>query len=235
VSRFFTPQAIPESRVRILIPVPHIQLTNKQTIPHVLAAPTAQQVVSALKETSSTPPGLVPALSPLASAPQKSTQDTQSTTLSPQFSTPFPPYSSGGGFSNIYPIPDYHAKDVATYFYKHSPPHSYYSALSPDSSEVSDITAIVGNSSGIYNRIGRGILDVSANGDIDAVSPLHSYYECGRCANEWSRSTPEGTRIPLVALLLVHRFFFGRYHKAERSKTGCRQEANWILESVAVC
>lgn len=32
-----------------------------------------------------------------------------------------------------------------------------------------DIAAIVGGSDGIYNRIGRGIPDVSANGDNDAV------------------------------------------------------------------
>lgn len=80
-----------------------------------------------------------------------------------------PPYSSGGGFSNIYPIPDYQSKAVATYFDKYAPPYPYYCALSPDSPEVPDIAAIVGNSSGIYNRIGRGIPDVSANGDNDAV------------------------------------------------------------------
>jgi len=82
----------------------------------------------------------------------------------------YPPYSSGGGFSNIYPIPDYQTKAVANYFANYSPPYPYYSALSPDSSEVPNITAIVGNSNGIYNRIGRGIPDVSANGDNDAVS-----------------------------------------------------------------
>ncbi|KAN0104205.1 subtilisin-like protein [Hyaloscypha variabilis] len=81
----------------------------------------------------------------------------------------YPPYSSGGGFSNIYPIPDYQTKAVANYFANYSPPYPYYSALSPDSSEVPNITAIVGNSNGIYNRIGRGIPDVSANGDNDAV------------------------------------------------------------------
>jgi len=81
-----------------------------------------------------------------------------------------PPYSSGGGFSNVYPIPDYQSKAIATYFESYNPPYPYYSALSPDSSSPPDIAAIVGNSTGIYNRIGRGIPDVSANGDNDAVS-----------------------------------------------------------------
>jgi len=90
----------------------------------------------------------------------------ESAVLDPQY----PPYSSGGGFSNIYPIPDYQTKAVANYFANYSPPYPYYSALSPDSSEVPDIAAIVGDSDGIYNRIGRGIPDVSANGDNDAVS-----------------------------------------------------------------
>lgn len=98
--------------------------------------------------------------------------DPESAVLDPAF----PPYSSGGGFSNIYSIPDYQAKVVATYFDKHSPPYPYYSALSPDSSEVPDIAAIVGNSDGIYNRIGRGIPDVSANGDNDAVSSHFPFF-----------------------------------------------------------
>jgi tripeptidyl-peptidase-1 len=97
--------------------------------------------------------------------PGSTVNDPESAVLDPAY----PPYSSGGGFSNIYPIPDYQSKAVANYFDKYSPPYPYYSALSPDSSEVPDIAAIVGDSDGIYNRIGRGIPDVSANGDNDAV------------------------------------------------------------------
>ncbi|KAK0128037.1 hypothetical protein ONS95_000023 [Cadophora gregata] len=81
-------------------------------------------------------------------------------------------FSSGGGFSNIYPIPKYQASAVATFFQKHNPPYKYYSALSPDTSNIftlPDIAALAGNTGGIYNRIGRGIPDVAANGDNIAV------------------------------------------------------------------
>ncbi|KAH8775152.1 peptidase S8/S53 domain-containing protein [Hyaloscypha finlandica] len=96
----------------------------------------------------------------------------------------FPSYSSGGGFSIIYPIPDYQAKAAATYFDKHSPPYPYYSALSR-----------------IRVRIGRGIPDVSVNGDNDAVYA-------------------GGTRIPLVALLLVHRFFSAVITRLNEARLG---------------
>jgi len=82
-------------------------------------------------------------------------------------------YSSGGGFSNIYPIPKYQASAVSTFFEKHNPPYPYYSALSADTEDIKllpDIGALAGSSGGIYNRIGRGIPDVSANGDNIAVS-----------------------------------------------------------------
>ena len=113
----------------------------------------------------------------------------------------YPPYSSGGGFSNIYPIPDYQTKAVANYFANYSPPYPYYSALSPDSSEVPNITAIVGNSNGIYNRIGRGIPDVSANGDNDAVSYfLYFLFVNDRemCADKDDRSGLEAAHSPMV-------------------------------------
>lgn len=81
-------------------------------------------------------------------------------------------YSSGGGFSNIYPIPDYQQKMVATFFDDYDPPYSYYSALVNDTGniqELPDVGALAGSSGGIYNRIGRGIPDVAANGDNIAV------------------------------------------------------------------
>ncbi|KAL5314459.1 hypothetical protein ACEPPN_017099 [Leptodophora sp. 'Broadleaf-Isolate-01'] len=81
-------------------------------------------------------------------------------------------FSSGGGFSNIYPIPKYQASAVGTFFEKHNPPYKYYSALSPDTTNTStlpDIAALAGKTGGIYNRIGRGIPDVAANGDNIAV------------------------------------------------------------------
>lgn len=62
-------------------------------------------------------------------------------------------FGSGGGFSNIYPIPSYQSSAVAGYFKNHNPPYAYYSNLNNNFGK------------GIYNRIGRGIPDVSAVGD----------------------------------------------------------------------
>lgn len=84
-------------------------------------------------------------------------------------------YSSGGGFSNIYPIPKYQASAVSTFFDKYNPPYPYYSALVNDTGDITElpnIAALVGSGNGIYNRIGRGIPDVAANGDNIAVSSL---------------------------------------------------------------
>jgi tripeptidyl-peptidase-1 len=77
-------------------------------------------------------------------------------------------YSSGGGFSNVFPIPDYQQNAVATFFKKHNPPYPYYSALAPETNDIQqmiDIDSLVGNTGGVYNRIGRGVPDVAANGD----------------------------------------------------------------------
>ncbi|PWY96667.1 aorsin [Aspergillus sclerotioniger CBS 115572] len=63
-------------------------------------------------------------------------------------------FSSGGGFSNIYTVPDYQAAAVAEYFKNHNPPYPYYEG-----------NASFGKNGGIYNRLGRGYPDVSANGD----------------------------------------------------------------------
>ncbi|PYH90287.1 aorsin [Aspergillus ellipticus CBS 707.79] len=63
-------------------------------------------------------------------------------------------FSSGGGFSNIYTVPEYQAAAVAEYFQNHNPPYPYYEG-----------NASFGKNGGIYNRLGRGYPDVSANGD----------------------------------------------------------------------
>ena len=65
-------------------------------------------------------------------------------------------FPSGGGFSNIYPIPSYQAKAVANYFATSNPPYPYYSATNGTG---------IGANGGIYNRIGRGYPDISAVGD----------------------------------------------------------------------
>lgn len=54
-------------------------------------------------------------------------------------------FSSGGGFSNIYPIPSYQSAAVATYFKEHNPPYKFYEGGEN-----------IGKNGGVYNRIGRG-------------------------------------------------------------------------------
>ena len=89
-------------------------------------------------------------------------------------------YSSGGGFSNIYAIPDYQKSAVQTFFTNHTPPYKYYSALASNTTDLKkhvNVTHLAGKSGGIYNRLGRGIPDVSANGDNIAVrSPFLRVY-----------------------------------------------------------
>jgi tripeptidyl-peptidase-1 len=65
-------------------------------------------------------------------------------------------FPSGGGFSNIYPIPDYQKSAVSTYFKEHNPPYPYYSSVNNNS---------FGAHGGIYNRLGRGYPDFGALGD----------------------------------------------------------------------
>lgn len=65
-------------------------------------------------------------------------------------------FSSGGGFSNIYPRPQYQAAAVAQYFAAHDPGYPYYESIDNNS---------IGAHGGIYNRIGRGYPDVAAIGD----------------------------------------------------------------------
>ncbi|MCJ1282915.1 Tripeptidyl-peptidase sed1 [Xylographa opegraphella] len=65
-------------------------------------------------------------------------------------------FPSGGGFSNIYPIPSYQKSAVATYFATSNPPYPYYSSVGNNS---------FGANGGIYNRLGRGYPDFSAIGD----------------------------------------------------------------------
>ncbi|KAI0477091.1 putative protease S8 tripeptidyl peptidase I [Xylariaceae sp. FL0804] len=76
-------------------------------------------------------------------------------------------YSSGGGFSNVYPAPAYQRGAVAAFFRDHDPAYPYYSALARDAPNpvLPNVTQLSGGSGGIYNRIGRGIPDVAANGD----------------------------------------------------------------------
>lgn len=63
-------------------------------------------------------------------------------------------FSSSGGFSNYFPRPTYQDGHVETYFHRAHLTYPYYSELEANLSTVK----------GVYNRIGRGYPDVSANG-----------------------------------------------------------------------
>jgi len=80
-------------------------------------------------------------------------------------------FSSGGGFSNVYAAPDYQKAALATYFADHNPSYPSYSALTVNASNPvhPNVTDLAGSTGGIYNRIGRGVPDVAANGDNIAV------------------------------------------------------------------
>jgi tripeptidyl-peptidase I len=63
-------------------------------------------------------------------------------------------FTSSGGFSNYFPQPWYQELAVAEYFAIANPPYPYYSEFGVD----------VNTTKGVYNRIGRGYPDISANG-----------------------------------------------------------------------
>ncbi|CZR58662.1 related to serine protease [Phialocephala subalpina] len=65
-------------------------------------------------------------------------------------------FSSAGGFANYFPVPDYQKSAVASYFEYHDPGLPYYT-INADASNI-------GEGGGLYNRVGRGFPDVSANG-----------------------------------------------------------------------
>lgn len=61
-------------------------------------------------------------------------------------------FASGGGFSNIYPTPEYQREAVHTYLTEHTPEYPSYGSSG-------------GYGNGVYNHTGRGYPDVAANGD----------------------------------------------------------------------
>ena len=76
-------------------------------------------------------------------------------------------YTSGGGFSNIFPIPSYQKSAVAHYFANNKLPFDSYNKLSPNepNPKVVNIDGLIGTDPlARYNGIGRGYPDVSANG-----------------------------------------------------------------------
>ena len=61
-------------------------------------------------------------------------------------------YSSGGGFSNIFPPASYQKKALAKYFNEHDPGYPYYSELAPNAKNPAKLNAsiLAGDTCGIY-------------------------------------------------------------------------------------
>jgi tripeptidyl-peptidase I len=70
-------------------------------------------------------------------------------------------FSTAGGFSNYFSRPSFQDDAVGTYFSEHDPGYPYYEFNGVDFSKPG---SNIGANGGIYNRIGRGFPDVSANG-----------------------------------------------------------------------
>ena len=68
-----------------------------------------------------------------------------------------PNLTSGGGFSNYFPAPQYQRPAVAEYFYNNPSPFPTYAYNGSLSS--------IGANGGRFNRLGRGFPDVSAMGN----------------------------------------------------------------------
>ena len=90
-------------------------------------------------------------------------------------------FASGGGFSNIFTIPDYQKNAVNKYLNEHNPRYPYFT------------NGEFNKTKGLYNRNGRGIPDVSANGDNIAM------YNKG----VWSPSGGTSASCPIVAALFT--------------------------------
>lgn len=164
-----------ESRVRYKFPAFHLKLKSLDyPAPYAIDGPTGCLGPN-LDIFNPTWPGTCPFVTSVGATkvyPGHTVNEPESAVYDPAGYPYSVNYSSGGGFSNLYSIPEYQADAVATYFKKHDPKYPYYSALAPDTGDIRllvDVGALAGSTGGIYNRIGRGIPDVSANGDNIAV------------------------------------------------------------------
>jgi tripeptidyl-peptidase I len=77
-------------------------------------------------------------------------------------------FTSSGGFSNYYAPPAYQQAALNTYFAEHKPPYPAYARYAPDIN--------FNTTCGLYNRIGRGYPDVSANGAYLLAPASGSFY-----------------------------------------------------------
>jgi tripeptidyl-peptidase I len=79
-------------------------------------------------------------------------------------------FGSGGGFSNIYPTPDYQKAALGHYFKHFAPPYPYYETTFNKSFSPNG---------GLYNRAGRGYPDVAANGQKTASISFGQFEKSG--------------------------------------------------------
>ncbi|RDW60726.1 hypothetical protein BP6252_12109 [Coleophoma cylindrospora] len=103
-------------------------------------------------------------------------------------------FSSAGGFSNYFPQPQYQKSAVEKYFHRANLTYPYYSEF-----EVN-----VSTTTGLYNRIGRGYPDVSANG---AYFPI---FLDGVQYHEFGTSLAAPLFASVLTLLNEERFAIGK-------------------------
>ena len=69
-------------------------------------------------------------------------------------------FASGGGFSNVYPTPDYQKDAVNSFFTSHNPSFQGYNTTNGN----------IPKTGGVYNRAGRGYPDIAALGDNGVIA-----------------------------------------------------------------
>lgn len=117
-------------------------------------------------------------------------------------------FSSSGGFSNYYGQPSWQKAAVATYLAENNPPYPYYEEFSVD----------VNTTTGVYNRIGRGYPDVSANGaNFRAFTTGYDYHWYGS-----SLASPLFASVLTLVCLNIIIFPFSLHHSPkEASASAC--------------
>ena len=130
-------------------------------------------------------------------------------------------FSSSGGFSNYFPQPDYQKKAVAEYFEIADLTYPYYSEFEVD----------FNTTRGLYNRIGRGYPDVSANGaQYRAYTGGEDYHWYGS-----SLASPLfASVLTLVNFLRSLQNVSTNLCQDQRGTLRHRQRSYWIRESCSV-
>ena len=89
-------------------------------------------------------------------------------------------FATAGGFANYFPVPAYQQPAVDHYFANYDPNLPYYIANANATN--------IGENGGVYNRVGRGFPDVSANGALFRAfnnQTEHGFYGTSLAAPIW--------------------------------------------------